>query len=376
MKDFDYHLPQERRVVTEGMGEKSAALNARREAAIARALTPGLPGYVVAADGGVLVDADDNSYIDFASGIAVTSVGASNKRVAEAVAKAAAKFTHTCFMVSPYESYVAVCEKLNQLTPGDHEKKSVLLNSGAEAVENAVKIARKYTGKNAVAVFDYGYHGRTNLTMSMTAKNKPYKTGFGSLAGDVHRVPMSYPARDGLKGDQAAARAIKVLDQQVGPENLACVVIEPVQGEGGFIVPAEGFLPAIAQWCRDNEVVFIADEIQSGFGRTGQWFASEDEQVIALAGPAKKELLHKPVSPQVEELMQSRRHFSTGGEDTVLVSQGIAAAALAVYPVVSEGDPMGAVMLLKGERSPARIGAEALESLRAAAMFLARQLEV
>ena len=316
MKDFDYHLPQERRVVTEGMGEKSAALNARREAAIARALTPGLPGYVVAADGGVLVDADDNSYIDFASGIAVTSVGASNKRVAEAVAKAAAKFTHTCFMVSPYESYVAVCEKLNQLTPGDHEKKSVLLNSGAEAVENAVKIARKYTGKNAVAVFDYGYHGRTNLTMSMTAKNKPYKTGFGSLAGDVHRVPMSYPSRDGLKGDQAAARAIKVLDQQIGPENLACVVIEPVQGEGGFIVPAEGFLPAIAQWCRDNEVVFIADEIQSGFGRTGQWFASEDEQVIPdLVTTAKGIAAGMPLSGVTgrAEIMDSPIPGSLGG---------------------------------------------------------------
>ena len=316
MKDFDYHLPQERRVVTDGMGEKSAALNARREAAIARALTPGLPGYVVAADGGVLVDADDNSYIDFASGIAVTSVGASNKRVAEAVAKAAAKFTHTCFMVSPYESYVAVCEKLNQLTPGDHEKKSVLLNSGAEAVENAVKIARKYTGKNAVAVFDYGYHGRTNLTMSMTAKNKPYKTGFGSLAGDVHRVPMSYPSCDGLKGDQAAARAIKVLDQQVGPENLACVVIEPVQGEGGFIVPAEGFLPAIAQWCRDNEVVFIADEIQSGFGRTGQWFASEDEQVIPdLVTTAKGIAAGMPLSGVTgrAEIMDSPIPGSLGG---------------------------------------------------------------
>ena len=316
MKDFDYHLPQERRVVTEGMGEKSAALNARREAAIARALTPGLPGYVVAADGGVLVDADDNSYIDFASGIAVTSVGASNKRVAEAVAKAAAQFTHTCFMVSPYESYVAVCEKLNQLTPGDHEKKSVLLNSGAEAVENAVKIARKYTGKNAVAVFDYGYHGRTNLTMSMTAKNKPYKTGFGSLAGDVHRVPMSYPSCDGLKGDQAAARAIKVLDQQVGPENLACVVIEPVQGEGGFIVPAEGFLPAIAQWCRDNEVVFIADEIQSGFGRTGQWFASENEQVVPdLVTTAKGIAAGMPLSGVTgrAEIMDSPIPGSLGG---------------------------------------------------------------
>lgn len=316
MKDFDYHLPQERRVVTDGMGEKSAALNARREAAIARALTPGLPGYVVAADGGVLVDADDNSYIDFASGIAVTSVGASNKRVTDAVAKAAAQFTHTCFMVSPYESYVAVCEKLNQLTPGDHEKKSVLLNSGAEAVENAVKIARKYTGKNAVAVFDYGYHGRTNLTMSMTAKNKPYKTGFGSLAGDVHRVPMSYPARDGLKGDQAAERAIKVLDQQVGPENLACVVIEPVQGEGGFIVPAQGFLPAIAQWCRDNDVVFIADEIQSGFGRTGQWFASEDEQVVPdLVTTAKGIAAGMPLSGVTgrAEIMDSPIPGSLGG---------------------------------------------------------------
>ncbi|MGP5379733.1 4-aminobutyrate--2-oxoglutarate transaminase [Corynebacterium casei] len=316
MKDFDYHLPQERRVVTDGMGEKSAEINARREAAIARALTPGLPGYVVAADGGVLVDADDNSYIDFASGIAVTSVGASNKRVADAVSKAAAQFTHTCFMVSPYESYVAVCEKLNQLTPGDHEKKSVLLNSGAEAVENAVKIARKYTGKNAVAVFDYGYHGRTNLTMSMTAKNKPYKTGFGSLASDVHRVPMSYPARDGLKGDQAAARAIKVLDQQVGPENLACVVIEPVQGEGGFIVPAEGFLPAIAQWCRDNDVVFIADEIQSGFGRTGQWFASENEQVIPdLVTTAKGIAAGMPLSGVTgrAEIMDSPIPGSLGG---------------------------------------------------------------
>lgn len=316
MKDFDYHLPQERRVVTDGMGEKSAEINARREAAIARALTPGLPGYVVAADGGVLVDADDNSYIDFASGIAVTSVGASNKRVADAVAKAAAQFTHTCFMVSPYESYVAVCEKLNQLTPGDHEKKSVLLNSGAEAVENAVKIARKYTGKNAVAVFDYGYHGRTNLTMSMTAKNKPYKTGFGSLASDVHRVPMSYPAHDGLKGDQAAARAIKVLDQQVGPENLACVVIEPVQGEGGFIVPAEGFLPAIAQWCRDNDVVFIADEIQSGFGRTGQWFASENEQVIPdLVTTAKGIAAGMPLSGVTgrAEIMDSPIPGSLGG---------------------------------------------------------------
>lgn len=278
MKEFEFHVPQERRVSGE-MGPKSAAIDARRSAAAARALAPGLGGYVVAADGGVLVDADDNSFIDFASGIAVTSVGAANPKVAKAVADAAAKFTHTSFMVSPYESYVAVCEQLNELTPGDFQKKSVLLNSGAEAVENAVKIARSYTGRNAVVVFDNAYHGRTNLTMAMTAKNQPYKSGFGPFAGDVYRAPMSYPLRDGLSGDEAAARAIKAIEQQVGVDNLACVVIEPIQGEGGFIEPAAGFLPALSEWCTENNVVFIADEIQAGFCRTGNWFASEHEGV-------------------------------------------------------------------------------------------------
>lgn len=279
MQDLNYHLPQERRLNTDGMGPKSKELDARRQNAVARALSPGLPGYVVAGDGGVLVDADENSWIDFAAGIAVTSVGASNERVANAVAEAAKQFTHTSFMVSPYESYVAVCEKLNELAPGDFEKKSFLLNSGAEAVENAVKVARSYTGKPAVVVFDRGYHGRTNLTMAMTAKNKPYKTKFGPFAPDVHRVPGSYPLRDGLTGAEAAERAIKTIDQEVGAENLACVVIEPIQGEGGFIVPAEGFLPAIANWCRENDVVFIADEIQAGFCRTGEWFSVNHEGV-------------------------------------------------------------------------------------------------
>ncbi|WP_151640712.1 4-aminobutyrate--2-oxoglutarate transaminase [Corynebacterium sp. 11A] len=280
MHDFTYRLPQERAVHTSLPGPRSAALSERREAAVARALCPGLPGFVVDADGGVLVDADGNSFIDFASGIAVTSVGASNKKVAEAVAESATHFTHTSFMVSPYESYVAVCEKLAELTPGDHHKKSVLLNSGAEAVENAVKIARAHTRKNAVVVFDHGYHGRTNLTMAMTAKNKPYKTGFGPFAAEVYRAPMSYPLRDGLDGASAAARATTMMEQEIGVENLACVVIEPIQGEGGFIEPARGFLPALQAWCRDNNVVFVADEIQAGFCRTGQWFACEEEQVV------------------------------------------------------------------------------------------------
>ena len=273
-------LPQERRVVTEIPGPRSQELHARRAAAVASGVGSVLPVYVAAAGGGVVVDVDGNSLIDLASGIAVTSVGNSAPEVVRRVTEQVAAFTHTCFMVAPYEGYVEVCEKLAALTPGDFAKKTALFNSGAEAVENAVKIARVHTGKDAVAVFDHAYHGRTNLTMAMTAKNMPYKNGFGPFAGEVYRAPMSYPFRDGLSGADAAARAIDVLEKQIGAENLACVVIEPVQGEGGFIVPAEGFLPAIADWCTANGVVFVADEIQSGMCRTGVWFASEHEGVV------------------------------------------------------------------------------------------------
>src|SRR5919202_3618848 len=173
-------------------------------------------------------------------------------------------------MVTPYEGYVEVAEALAELTPGDHAKKSALFNSGAEAVENAVKIARAYTKRQAVVVFDHGYHGRTNLTMALTAKNMPYKHGFGPFAPEVYRVPMSYPFRDpdGMTGAEAAARAVALIENQVGAENVAAVLIEPIQGEGGFIVPAAGFLPAIADWCRQAGAVFIADEIQTGFCRT------------------------------------------------------------------------------------------------------------
>ncbi|RLK52876.1 4-aminobutyrate--2-oxoglutarate transaminase [Microbacterium telephonicum] len=268
-------LPQERRIVTPIPGPRSQELLERKAAAVAAGVGHTVPIEAVAAGGGVVVDADGNSLIDLGSGIAVTTVGSAHPRVAEAVAAQAAQFTHTCFMISPYESYVAVAEALNRLTPGDHAKKSALFNSGAEAVENAVKIARKYTKKQAVVAFDHGYHGRTNLTMALTAKAMPYKSGFGPFASEIYRAPMSYPLRDGLSGPDAAARAISIIEKQVGAENLAAVVIEPIQGEGGFIVPADGFLPAIADWCRANDVVFIADEVQSGFGRTGAMFASE-----------------------------------------------------------------------------------------------------
>jgi 4-aminobutyrate aminotransferase/(S)-3-amino-2-methylpropionate transaminase len=274
-------LPQQRRLVTAIPGPKSQELHARKAAAVSGGIGVGLPVYVVAAGGGVLVDVDGNSLIDLAAGIAVTGVGNAAPEVTRRVSEQVAQFTHTCFMVAPYEPYLEVCELLNELTPGDFDKKTVLLNSGAEAVENAVKIARTHTGRNAVVVFDHAYHGRTNLTMAMTSKNIPYKHGFGPFAGEVYRAPMSYPFREPapITGAEAAERAITMIDKQVGATNVACVVIEPIQGEGGFVVPAEGFLSRIAQWCRDNGVVFVADEIQTGFCRTGSWFASEHEGV-------------------------------------------------------------------------------------------------
>ncbi|WP_344841039.1 4-aminobutyrate--2-oxoglutarate transaminase [Kribbella ginsengisoli] len=274
-------LPQERRLLTAIPGPRSRDLQSRKSAAVAQGVGTIMPVYAAAAGGGVVVDVDGNSLIDFGSGIAVTTVGNSAPALVQAVQDQLASFTHTCFMVTPYDGYVRVAEALNRITPGDHPKRTALFNSGAEAVENAVKIARAYTGKQAVVAFDHAYHGRTNLTMAMTAKNHPYKSGFGPFAGEVYRAPMSYPFRDqGIDGPAAARRAIEVIEKQVGSENLAAVVIEPIQGEGGFVVPADGFLPALAAWCRDHDVVFVADEVQTGFARTGDLFACEHEGVV------------------------------------------------------------------------------------------------
>jgi len=277
-------LEQSRQLVTEIPGPASLELNKRRTAAVSRGVGVTLPVFVVRAGGGIVEDADGNRLIDLGSGIAVTTIGNSAPRVVDAVRAQVAEFTHTCFMVTPYEQYVAVAEELNRITPGSGEKRSVLFNSGAEAVENAVKVARSYTHKPAVVAFDHAYHGRTNLAMALTAKSMPYKSGFGPFAPEIYRAPLSYPYRDGLldkelatDGELAAARTINVIDKQVGAKNLAAVIIEPIQGEGGFIVPAEGFLPALLDWCRKNNVVFIADEVQTGFARTGAMFACEHE---------------------------------------------------------------------------------------------------
>ena len=258
----------------------SEELRKRRAAAVARGVSSVVSSYVDTAAGGTLTDVDGRTWIDFASGIAVTNVGNAAPRVVAAVREQVERFTHTCFMVAPYESYVAVCERLVDLTPGTFEKRAALFNSGAEAVENAVKIARHATGRPAVVVFDHAYHGRTNLTMALTAKVMPYKHRFGPFAPEVYRAPMSYPLRDGGRsGAEAAALAIDVIEKQVGAGNVAAVLIEPIQGEGGFVVPAPGFLPALARWTRTAGAVLIADEIQTGFCRTGAWFASEHEGV-------------------------------------------------------------------------------------------------
>jgi 4-aminobutyrate aminotransferase / (S)-3-amino-2-methylpropionate transaminase / 5-aminovalerate transaminase len=275
---------QRRHLVTEIPGPASRELMARRERAVARGVSTMLPVFVTDAGGGVIVDADGNSLIDFGAGIAVVSVGNAAPRVAARVAEQAARVTHTCFMVTPYEGYVEVCEKLAARTPGDYDKRSALFNSGAEAVENAVKISRHATGRQAVVAFDHAYHGRTNLTMALTAKNMPYKDKFGPFAGEIYRVPMAYPLRwpggPQACADEALNTFKSLVHTQVGEDNVAAVIIEPIQGEGGFIVPPDGFLPGLAAFCKDNGIVFIADEIQTGFCRTGDWFACEHEEVV------------------------------------------------------------------------------------------------
>ena len=273
-------ITQQRIIRTEIPGPQSRAMHARRREAVTAAVPSVLPVYVKAAGGGIIVDADGNQLIDLASGVGVSTVGNANPKVVDAVTQQISAFTHTAFFVTPYEGYVEVCEKLNSLTPGDHAKRTALFNSGSEAVENAVKVARKATGRQAIVVLEHAYHGRTNLTLAMTAKAAPFKTGFGPLASEIYRVPASYPYRDRLTGEEAATRVIAAIETQIGASEVAGIVVEPIQGEGGFIVPAPGYLTALQAFARANGILLIADEVQSGSGRTGAWFASEHEEII------------------------------------------------------------------------------------------------
>ncbi len=341
-----HRIEQRRALRTAVPGPRSVELHARRRAAVPDGFGVTLPVFVTDADGGILVDVDGNHLVDLAAGIAVTSVGASHPAVAKAVADQAAAFTHTCFMVTEYEGFVAVAERLNALTPGDHEKRTALFSTGAEAVENAVKIARRYTKREAVVVIDHAYHGRTLLTMSMTAKNAPYKDGFGPFAPEVYRVPAAYPFRYRGKPEEcvedALAKLEEVIATQIGPDRVAAIVVEPILGEGGFIVPPPGYLPGVAEIARKYGAVFVADEVQTGLGRTGDLFACNDEGVVPdLITTAKALGGGMPLSAVTgrAEIMAAAGPGSIGG--TYAGNPVACAAALAALDVIVGDDLPG-----------------------------------
>jgi 4-aminobutyrate aminotransferase/(S)-3-amino-2-methylpropionate transaminase len=277
-------VPQQRLLVTEIPGPKSKAEIQRRSEEVSGGLGIAFPAVIARSGGAILVDLDGNQIIDMAAGIGVNNVGNSAQRVIDRVIEQVQAFSHTCFTVVPYQGYIDVCAKLNAHTPGTHKKKSVLVNSGAEAVENAVKIARHATKRQAIVVFEHAYHGRTNLTMALTAKNMPYKEGFGPFASEIYRMPMPYELR--WLGDKATITADALeevahkIEKEIGAHNVAAIMIEPIQGEGGFIVPPKGFLPGLSKYCAENGIIFIADEVQTGFARTGNMFAVEHENVV------------------------------------------------------------------------------------------------
>jgi 4-aminobutyrate aminotransferase/(S)-3-amino-2-methylpropionate transaminase len=275
-----FSVPQERKLVTELPGPKSVALQERRVKSVSRGAGTLANIYMDHGAGAILVDVDGNQLIDLGCGIGVTTIGHAHPDVVAAVTEQVAKLTHTLFTVTPYENYVRVAEKLAEITPGDFEKHSILVNSGAEAVENAVKIARKYTGRRVILSLDHAFHGRTNLTMAMTYRPWPERAGMGPFPGDLFSVPVSYPYRDGLSGEEAAAKTIDYITTHIGASEVAAFFVEPIQGDGGIVIPAPGYFQAIKAFCEQNGIVFVADEIQSGMGRTGTWFAIEHHGVV------------------------------------------------------------------------------------------------
>lgn len=320
-------------------GPKSQAIHERRTKVVAAGAASGFPIYVDHAHGAILVDVDGNQFIDLGSGIGVTTIGHTDDGVVAAASRQVGELTHGLFTITPYEGYVRVAELLAAHTPGDFAKKTVLVNAGAEAVENGVKIARKYTGRKAVAVLDHAFHGRTNLTMAMNYKAMPYGLGFGPFASDIHHAPNSYPYHDGLSGAEAAARTIAFLEKTVGAEDLACLVAEPIQGEGGFMVPAEGYLNALQKWCTEKGVVFIADEIQSGMARTGKYFASEHFGLVPdLVLSAKGIAGGLPLAAVTgrAEIMDAAHPGGLGG--TFGGNPVSTAAAIAVFEAIEKGN--------------------------------------
>ncbi len=355
-------IPQERKVVTEIPGPRSREWFERRGKAVPKGVANIHPIVTARASGAIVEDVDGNRLIDLATGIAVLNVGHTSPEVVRAAQRQLELDTHTCFHVTANEPYIELAERLNALAPGDHEKKTMFANSGAEAVENAIKIARYHTERPAVVVFDHAFHGRTLLAMSLTAKVMPYKQGFGPFAPEIYRLPFAYPYRcpTGSPYEDCAgsclAYAIDEMHKHIGEENIAAVIVEPIQGEGGFIVPAPGFLKGLAEFCAEHGVVFIADEIQSGMGRAGRWFAIEDEGVVPdLVTSAKSLGGGLPISAITgrTEMMDAVHPGGLGG--TYGGNPVAAAAALAVLDQIERDG------LLERSRT---MGEHVLERLR------------
>ncbi len=324
-------------------GPKSRELLAQRQQFVARGVSSTMNVFAAKADGAIIEDVDGNRYIDFAGGIGVMNIGHTRTEVTQAIAEQAAKFTHTCFSVMMYEPYVALAERITKLAPGDFPKKALFLNSGAEAIENAVKIARYATGRPAIIVFDNAFHGRTLMTMTMTAKVKPYKYRFGPFAPEVYRAPFPYPYRMNMTPQEASEYCIAELERMfsgdVAPDQVAAVVIEPVQGEGGFMVAPPGFLRALKAVCEKYGILFVADEIQSGFCRTGRMFAVEHDGVAPdLMTIAKSMGAGMPISGVVgrAEIMDAPPPGMLGG--TYSGNPVACAAALAVLDLYEKED--------------------------------------
>jgi 4-aminobutyrate aminotransferase/(S)-3-amino-2-methylpropionate transaminase len=332
------------RLKTEIPGPNSRALTARRSQAIPRGVYASTPLFVRHAEGAMLEDVDGNCFIDLGGGIGCTNVGHRNPRVLRALRSQLDDFLHLCFQVTGYESYVSLAEKLNQLTPGNFAKKTFLVNSGAEAVENAVKIARAFTGRQAVISVEDGFHGRTMMGLSLTSKTHPYKEGFGPFLPDVYRIPFGVPANARLsnRGPMTKGQVNELLDQTfhrvVAAESVAAIVVEPVLGEGGFIVPPAGFLPALVEICRERGIVFVADEVQTGFGRTGELFACKRfgiEPDLILTAKALGGGLPLAAITGRAEIMDAPGPGGLGG--TFGGNPASCAAALAVFEEFADG---------------------------------------
>jgi len=324
-------------------GPKSRELMARRQEFVARGVAATMNVFAAKADGAIIEDVDGNQYIDFAGGIGTMNIGHTRPEVTRAIAEQAAKFTHTCFSVMMYEPYIALAERLVKLIPGEFPKKALFFNSGAEAVENAVKIARWATGRPAIIVFDNAFHGRTLMTMTMTSKVNPYKYRFGPYAPEVYRAPFPYPYRMNMTPQQSIDYAIQELERmfvgEVAPDQVAAIIVEPVQGEGGFMVAPHGFLRALKAVCVKHNILFVADEIQSGFCRTGRMFAVEHDGVEPdLTIIAKSMGAGMPISGVVgrAEIMDAPPPGTLGG--TYSGNPVACAAALAVLDLFEKED--------------------------------------